>query len=411
MFEFYEFGQKLYDLRKKRNMTQSDFAGRLGVTAQAVSKWENNQSYPDITLIPTIATILKVEIGYLFGQKNTIQTNVVFPKIYEEMPLIYNYKGTACYSTKTLSTTNGSGIKFIDGSTVELSTRLVMNIGKGEIKLLVNDDYSNDFNSLITSKNFDFDYLESLNLNLLSCTCDIIPSTDNKCHVFAKGDSHFMKMLNVNSQVDTLSINIDNSDENNGFYGLTQKNSIRIEFPCETGKKIAAKINGNGQLKSEIKKFASGSFSINGSGVITVQDFDELHTKINGSGFIKGKDIEKAIVNINGSGNVKLDKVCNIEAFINGSGDFTVGLLDKANNVLLKINGSGDIDIIDGECQKFDVNISGSGDINATNVTARKANIVISSHGNVVLGRVIESSTEQIKSKGVITILNRGEIE
>lgn len=57
MFEFDGFGQRLQNFRKKKNMTQGEFAERLGVTGQAVSKWENGQSYPDITLIPTINII------------------------------------------------------------------------------------------------------------------------------------------------------------------------------------------------------------------------------------------------------------------------------------------------------------------------------------------------------------------
>ena len=69
MFDFDGFGQRLQKLRKQKNMTQGDFADRLGVTAQAVSKWENDLSYPDITLIPTIATIFNVEENDLFGFK------------------------------------------------------------------------------------------------------------------------------------------------------------------------------------------------------------------------------------------------------------------------------------------------------------------------------------------------------
>ena len=69
MFDFEGFGQRLANLRKSKNMTQGEFADRLGVTAQAVSKWENDLSYPDITLIPTIATIFDVEVNDLFGFK------------------------------------------------------------------------------------------------------------------------------------------------------------------------------------------------------------------------------------------------------------------------------------------------------------------------------------------------------
>lgn len=44
-------------LRKQLGMTQEQLAGRLGVTYQAVSKWENGQSCPDIMLIPLLADL------------------------------------------------------------------------------------------------------------------------------------------------------------------------------------------------------------------------------------------------------------------------------------------------------------------------------------------------------------------
>ncbi len=126
-------------------MTQGDFADRLGVTAQAVSKWENDLSYPDITLIPTIATIFNVEENDLFGfKRKNAKTDYHFPKSYDGMTLVHHFQNIACYSTKTVASIDGSGVKFTDGSSAELSNRLVVNTGKGEIKLLAVDDARQD---------------------------------------------------------------------------------------------------------------------------------------------------------------------------------------------------------------------------------------------------------------------------
>ncbi len=62
-------GARIAELRKKNNLTQEDFAEKLGVTAQAVSKWENDASCPDIMLLPKIAEIFGVSIDQLMGAK------------------------------------------------------------------------------------------------------------------------------------------------------------------------------------------------------------------------------------------------------------------------------------------------------------------------------------------------------
>ncbi len=62
-------GSRIAELRKKNNLTQEEFAEKLGVTAQAVSKWENGASCPDIMLLPKIAEIFGVSIDALMGTK------------------------------------------------------------------------------------------------------------------------------------------------------------------------------------------------------------------------------------------------------------------------------------------------------------------------------------------------------
>ncbi len=60
-------GQIIRRLRKERNLTQEELAEQLGVTFQAVSKWENNSGMPDISQVVPIARVFGVSIDVLFG--------------------------------------------------------------------------------------------------------------------------------------------------------------------------------------------------------------------------------------------------------------------------------------------------------------------------------------------------------
>ena len=53
--------------RKERNLTQEQLANYLGVTPPAVNKWENGNSYPDITLLAPLARVLKIDVDTLLS--------------------------------------------------------------------------------------------------------------------------------------------------------------------------------------------------------------------------------------------------------------------------------------------------------------------------------------------------------
>lgn len=60
-------GRRIAALRKERQMTQDALAQELGVSPQAVSKWEHDLSCPDIALLPKLARVLGVSTDYLLG--------------------------------------------------------------------------------------------------------------------------------------------------------------------------------------------------------------------------------------------------------------------------------------------------------------------------------------------------------
>lgn len=67
------FSDNFRTLRKQRNLTQEQIAEMLGVSCQAVSKWETSSSYPDISLLPIIADYFGVSVDHLIGHDTSKQ--------------------------------------------------------------------------------------------------------------------------------------------------------------------------------------------------------------------------------------------------------------------------------------------------------------------------------------------------
>ena len=62
------FSQNVKRLRQARGLTQEQLATTLGISAQAVSKWETSETYPDGALLVPLAEALEVSLDTLFGR-------------------------------------------------------------------------------------------------------------------------------------------------------------------------------------------------------------------------------------------------------------------------------------------------------------------------------------------------------
>lgn len=58
--------EKIKAYRMQKHLTQEEFGKLLGVSAQAVSKWEREECYPDITFLPDIASVLLCSVNDFF---------------------------------------------------------------------------------------------------------------------------------------------------------------------------------------------------------------------------------------------------------------------------------------------------------------------------------------------------------
>lgn len=73
-------GDRIKAHRKRLGMTQEQLAERMGVSAQAVSKWENNLSCPDISVLPELADVFGITVDELLGKDKAVhEAEVVEP--------------------------------------------------------------------------------------------------------------------------------------------------------------------------------------------------------------------------------------------------------------------------------------------------------------------------------------------
>ena len=80
-------GQRIAYFRKLRGITQEDLGEKCGVSSQAVSKWENDISAPDITLLSTLAETFGISTDQLLGLKREV-ASAVDPETIDEDRLL-----------------------------------------------------------------------------------------------------------------------------------------------------------------------------------------------------------------------------------------------------------------------------------------------------------------------------------
>lgn len=59
------FGERLYELRNKKNLSQEELAEALDVSRQSISKWENDKAYPEMTRLLFMSDYFDVSLDYL----------------------------------------------------------------------------------------------------------------------------------------------------------------------------------------------------------------------------------------------------------------------------------------------------------------------------------------------------------
>jgi len=77
-------GLNIARYRKERNLTQEELAKQLNISYQAISKWENGQTKPEISLLPVLASILNVSIDRLMGYSHKFDPRSLYEEAYNK---------------------------------------------------------------------------------------------------------------------------------------------------------------------------------------------------------------------------------------------------------------------------------------------------------------------------------------
>ena len=72
-------GKRIAHLRKEKGLTQEELAQHMGISPQAVSKWENDQTCPDISALPKLARLFDVTVDELLEGKEALPAVRVLP--------------------------------------------------------------------------------------------------------------------------------------------------------------------------------------------------------------------------------------------------------------------------------------------------------------------------------------------
>ena len=114
-----KMGERIRELRKQRGMTQEKLAEHLGVTFQAVSKWESGATMPDVLLIPAIASLFGVSTDELFDY-SLYETEKKVEAIVDEYSRCWGKSGT-CENPERCEEILREGLKNYPGNDILLN--------------------------------------------------------------------------------------------------------------------------------------------------------------------------------------------------------------------------------------------------------------------------------------------------
>ena len=402
--------------RRRKGLTQEALATRLGITPQAISKWENGVGYPDVTLFPIIAEVLDISVARLFGEEGkSVTRKGTLPATYGDMTFILAAGDGVCYASKSVAEADEERgtIRFADGSEANLNTATVINRGAGEIRLFKLSEILSDvrWEDEVACSPLDLDksYADIRSYRLsISYGCDVMVTSDGEegeCRITATGSRRFLSAISVEASGECLEIEIKNDNNQGG--NSTEHNVLHIHTGLTRGSLFHCTLNGSGNLAVS-PDFERMELTVNGCGDIEAANVEEATVKINGAGDVRLNRVTRAAsMKVNGSGDIELAYAVSPVITVNGSGDIECGEVSGEMNAT--VNGSGDITCA-GDLTRLTLSINGAGDFHGEDLSVTDAEIkALHSTAEITLGQIRGTSVEKLGKNCVLKVGRRGE--
>lgn len=174
-FDIAKVGRQIAYRRKLMNMTQEDLAEKLGVSAQAVSKWENGRTMPEVSLLVALAGILDTSVDGLLMPRAHVATEANFEHT------LLPYSSVAEFSGRAWPRSMGKAALFS-------ALKLFMGLEEQRDQLgrQLNDDSEYILQGAYTSTSFGYSYGEDDRLDVYGLSTDIRRREDYSDDDFAR---------------------------------------------------------------------------------------------------------------------------------------------------------------------------------------------------------------------------------
>lgn len=400
-YDFSSIGDIIAIKRKENGWTQENFASMIGVSAQAVSKWETGGGYPDLSLVPVIAQTLGVSIDELFGGSSAEEQEKSAPKNQNDTPLVHSNERYALYSSEEVESIEGDYVRFKNGSTADLSIGELVNYGGNTFLKSLGNIHEEKFaqstfassethgeKDALSFVELDLKGVDSLQFAIHnSCKINILKTEAEEMSWVAKGSMRFMSRLKIEREGNTLCFNARSLEGLFNFNAWGQRGEITVHMPMALASRLEVKVNGKAELSSEI-------------------DFEESEWKVNGMLNANGKAFGVTDIKVNGNATFDCESLRGLDLVVSGKCVLNAKRIERSCQI--RINGKGDVLLEEGELEDLLIHINGIGNIEGPKLSTQNSEVKIGGKGNVLIDQVRGVSIERISPIGHLEIRKRG---